>query len=425
MKIAYYIWSFVERFGASAISFVGNLVLASLLTPGDFGIVAMLGVFSALIFTLVDCGLSDGLLREQQPSDRDFNTLFFFNLATGVALSLVYLALSPLVAGFMGRPELQPVMAVLGTGAIFSALSISQLTRLRSQLQFKRLAAINLVSVALSLAVAITMAWAGCGYWSLVALQVGFSAFMLLLLVVFSRWKLRCEFDTGRFRQLWQFGCNLLVSTVFTQLSQNIFAFVLGKFYTPVQAGLMGQAQKLQQTPANSIEASLTSTSFVLIAKEDDAQARNRAIVRMLGITTLILSLLSGVLIGFGRPLVGLLFPDRWLPVVPYMQLLAVWGLVYPVCNFMGIIFKIYDRTSVIRNVIIVEKALIVAAALLLYPFGVPAVVLTATAISAGALAVYMSSAARITGISTGRLAYTYLRSLLAALPLALFALLF
>ncbi len=339
MKLVYYIWSFIERFGTSLISFVGNLVLAYLLTPEHFGMVAMLGVFTSLISTLVDCGLSDGLLRESKPTDRDFNTLFFFNLATGIALALLYLALSPIVAWYLGQPELQPVMAVMGSGAILSGLSIAQMTRLRSQLRFRHVAAISVGSISITLVVAILMAANGCGYWSLVALQVGYSGFMVLLLALTTRWHLRWEFDVARFKQLWRFGVNLLVSTLFTQLSQNIFAFVFGKFYSPVQAGYMGQAQKLQQTPTNALEGAISSTSFVLIAKQTEPQARRKAIVRMLGYVTLANSLLCGALIGLGGVIIDILLPDRWLPTIPYLRLLAVWGLVVPDCSFWGIIF--------------------------------------------------------------------------------------
>ncbi len=423
MKLIYYIWSFVERFGTSLISFAGNLVLAYLLSPADFGMVAMLGVFTSLIFTLVDCGLSDGLLRESNPTDRDFNTLFFFNLATGTALALLYLALSPLVAWYMGIPQLQPVMAVMGSGAVLSGLSIAQLTRLRSKLRFRHIAAINVGSITLALVVAVTMAVNDFGYWSLVALQVGYAGFIVLLLAITTRWHLRWEFDVARFKQLWRFGVNLLISTLFTQLSQNIFAFVLGKFYSPVQAGYMGQAQKLQQTPTNALEGAISTTSFVLIAKQTDPEARRQAILRMLGIVTLAVSLLCGTLIGLGGVIIDLLLPDKWLPTVPYLRLMAVWGLVYPVCNFMGIIFKLYDRTQVIRNVVIVEKALIVIAALVLYRWGIAAAILGATAISAAALCIYIHQASRVTSIPATRLLTTYLLNLLPAIPLAALAL--
>ena len=424
-SITYYLWSFVERFGASLVSFGGNLVLAYLLEPSDFGMVAMLGIFTSLIFTLVDCGLSDGLLRESKPTDRDFNTLFFFNLASGTALCLLFAALSPIVAWYMDQPALQPVMAALGVGAVFSGLTIAQFTRLRSRLQFRLVAIINLGSIVLALACAIAAALAGWGYWSLVVLQAGFPAMSWLLLALFSRWNLRWEFDVMRFRQLWRFGANLLLSYTFVQIANNVFAFVLGKFYNPLQAGYMGQAQKLQQTPTNSIEGAITSTSFVLIAKETQPDKRRAAILRMLGITTLVIALLCGTLIGLGRPIIDILLPDKWLPAVPFVQLMAVWGLVYPLCNFMQLIFKIYDRTAVIRNIIFIEKACIVVSAFVLYHYGVATIILAATAISATALIAYMVAASRVTSIPFSSLLGNYLRSLLAAIPLAALSLLF
>ena len=142
-----YFWSLTERFGASAVSLVGNILLAALLVPDDFGLVAMLGVFTSLVYALIDCGMSDALLREPEPSRRDFNTLFYFNVAAGLLIALLFVAMSPLVAWLYGRDELQPVMAVLGLGAVFSAMTIAQTTRLRSQLQFNRLAFINIGAV--------------------------------------------------------------------------------------------------------------------------------------------------------------------------------------------------------------------------------------------------------------------------------------
>ena len=416
MKAIYFIWSLFERFGISLVSFAGNLILAYLLTPADFGLVAMLGVFTSLVFVLVDCGLSDGLLRESDPSDRDFNTLFVFNTCTGLALCLLYAALSPLVANFMGNQQLQPVLATLGIGAIFSGMSISQFARLRSRLKFKRVAMIGIGSIVLALTTAIIMALQGCRYWSLVALQVCYPAANVLLLLIFGDWHIRFEFDTARFRQLWKFGVNLLLSTVFAQLAQNIFSFVLGKYYSATNAGYMGQAQKLQQTPVNALEAAISGTSFVLIAKCPTDDEKRRQTLRMLGMMSLANALLCTLMFALCDPIVGFLLPDKWLPVIPYMRLMLCWALAYPVCNFMLIVFKLFDHTAVIRNVMIVEKMLIVVAALLLYRQGIETAILTASSISFLALLVYFADAQRLCGISFLKLLGTYATSTFMAI---------
>lgn len=406
-------------------SLVGNILLAALLTPDDFGLVAMLGIFTSLVYALIDCGMSDALLREQAPSRSDFNTLFFFNVAVGVAIALLFVALSPWVAHFFGRDELQPIMATLGAGAVFSAVAIAQTTRLRSQLQFRKVALINIGAISLALVVALLMAGQGMRYWALVELQVGFSVFYWLLLVIASRWQLRWEFDMQRFKQLWRFGANLLVSTLVVQVSQNIVAAVLGRFYSATQAGYMGQAQKLQQAPVAALEGGVSNATYVQVAKENDPEKQDKAYLRMFRIFTLVLLIGCGLGISLSRPIITLLFPDRWLPTIPYLRLLLCWAMVYPLGGFMMVMLKLRDRTAIVRNIILVERAAIILAALLMWRWGVAAMLAAFIAFSALAALCYFWQVARVSTIPLTRLLTIYLTHLLIAaiitLPIAYF----
>lgn len=415
----YFIWSLIERFGTNAISLIGNIVLSYLLLPEDFGLVASLAVFTSVVYVFIDCGLSDGLLSMSAPTRRDFNTVFYFNVGVGTALCLLYVLIAPLVARYFGNPEICPVMRAFGGGAFLSGLTIAQLTRLRSQLQFRKIAAINLTSVALALAVAVLMALAGLRYWALVELQVGYTFFLLLLMALFSRWQLRLEFDTARFKALWGFGVNLLFSTLLTQVSQNIFTFILGKYYNPAQAGYMGQAQKLQQSPVNSMENSISGTSFVLIAKYQTQAEKCDSIIRMFGVASFAIIMLCSLLLSVSYPVIKAVFPDAWLPVVPYFRMMLLWGMVYPLGNFMMIVFKLFNKTSVIRNVLIVEKSLIIVLAFSLYPYGVTAMITGAIVLSLLSLTLYVAYAQRVTGIAMKRFFAVYASHLAMGLSIA------
>ena len=412
MKQRTYIWSAIERLGVSGISLLGNVVLALLLSPSDFGLIAMLGVFTSLVYALIDCGLADALLREEAPSNRDFNTLFYFNVAIGLLLWLVFVALAPMVAHFFAHPELQPIMSVLGASALFTGLSISQAARLRNQLHFQKLAFIGMGAIALALLVAVVMAWRGCGYWALVELQVGYAAFYFLFLLVGSHWSLRLEFDLPRFKQLWQFGANLLLSTIFTQVTQNILAFVLGKFYNPMQAGYMGQAQKMQQAPVNAIEGSISNAGYVLAAQSWQPEERQRSLRRSFALLTLSLSAACCGLLSVSAPLVTSLFPERWQPVIPYLRLLLCWGLVYPLNGYMMMVFKLAGRTALVRNVQIIEKSVIVAMALSLSHLGIPVMILSFVGVSLVSLLVCMRWASLYEGISWRWYVTTWLHAL-------------
>ncbi|MDO4970471.1 MAG: lipopolysaccharide biosynthesis protein [Bacteroidales bacterium] len=404
MKLIYYIWSLIERFGTNFVSLAGNIALSYLLLREDFGLVAMLAVFSNIIYVFVDCGLSDGLLMHEKPSNRDFNTVFYFNIATSISLCLIFCIASPFIVDYFQHEELGPIMIAFGFGAIISGSCIAQVTKLRSQLQFKKVAIFNMASVSLALIVAIIMALKGCRYWALVELQVGYSFFYLLLLIIFSKWNLKLEFDIQRFKELWKFGVNLLFSTFITQISQNIFTFVLGKYYNPIQAGYMWQAQKLQQAPTNSLEMSISSTSYVLISKNDNAESKRIGFVKMFGIFTFVNSFFLILIFSVSAPFIQAIFPEKWSPCIPYLQILLVWGLIYPVNNYMMILFKIFNLTKIIRNVMLFEKLCIIISSFALIPYGVYSILSAAIALSAATLFFYTWCARKHIGISQLRL---------------------
>ncbi len=409
----------IERFGTNVVSLCGNIALSYLLSPHDFGMVAMLSLFSSFILVFTDCGLSDGLLMHKSPTNRDFNTVFYFNVVVGVAICLMYFLVAPWVAAFFGHAELKSILRWLGVGAVFSSLIISQITRLRSSLQFRRVALLNLMAITVSVTIAIVMALNGYRYWALVELQVGYSFFYFVLLLFFSHWRVKLEFDVKRFGQLWGFGVNLLLSTIFVQLSQNVFTFILGKFYNPTQAGLMGQAQKMQQTPVNSLETSISSTSYIVIAKSENDKAKSDSFIKMFDVMTFVNTLFVLLLLSLSYPIIDFVFPDKWLPSVPYFRLLLVWAVVYPVCNFMLILFKLFNRTSIIRNVIFLEKTLIVVSAFVLYKHGVSVILGVSIGISLLALSLYCYFASRITNIQLSRFFMVFGRNVLLVVLVA------
>ena len=130
-KLQYYLWMALERFGANGISFLSNICLSYFVMPKEYGVVASLAIFTNIIFVLLDCGMSDGIMRYKNATDEDFNTLFWFNTFMGVMLCVTYNILAPFVADYLGIPETEGVMRLMGFGAILSAMTISQATKQR------------------------------------------------------------------------------------------------------------------------------------------------------------------------------------------------------------------------------------------------------------------------------------------------------
>lgn len=365
-KLQYYLWMALERFGANGISFLSNICLSYFVMPKEYGVVASLAIFTNIIFVLLDCGMSDGIMRYKNATDKDFNTLFWFNTFMGVMLCVAYNILAPFVADYLGIPETEGVMRLMGFGAILSAMTISQATKQRYTLNFKKMSLINLATVASMATTCIIMGWLGCGYWAVAMLTFGFSFYMLLYLFIFTKWNIKFEFSIETFKDLWRFGVNLLFTVLTTQVAQNLYSFMLGKF-SPTQSSFFVQGQKLENAPMRSMESTITYTSFVMIAKETEEEKRRSELVKVYGMIAVIMFCFMGVAFVLSEPLIALIFPVKWLPVVPYFRLLVVLGFFQAMSRFQQNFYKIYNRTRTLAKLVLCENMLLIVSCLILF----------------------------------------------------------
>ena len=370
MNLKYYLWMALERFGANGISFLSNIFLSYFVVPEEYGIVASLAIFTNIIFVLLDCGMSDGIMRYKDATDKDFNTLFWFNTFMGVMLCITYNILALFVADYLGLPETEGVMRLMGFGAILSAMTISQATRQRYTLNFKKMSLINLATVASMATTCIMMGWLGCGYWAVAMLTFGFSFYMLLYLFIFTKWRVRFEFSMETFKDLWRFGVNLLFTVLTTQVAQNLYSFMLGKF-SPAQSGYFVQGQKLENAPMKSMESTITYTSFVMITKEHDEEKRRKEFVKVYGSIAIIMFSFMGLAFSLCEPLIDLIFPAKWVPVVPYFRLLVVLGFFQAMSRFQQNFYKVYDRTKVLAKLVLCENILLIVSCVALFAMSV------------------------------------------------------
>lgn len=360
----------LERFGANGISFLSNICLSYFVMPAEYGVVASLAIFTNIIFVLLDCGMSDGIMRYKNATDRDFNTLFWFNTFMGVMLCIAYNILAPFIADYLGIPESEGVMRLLGFGAILSAMTISQATKLRYTLNFKKMSLINLLAVASMATTCIIMGWLGCGYWSVAMLTFGFSFYTLLYLLIFTKWRLRIEFSMETFKDLWRFGVNLLFTVLTTQVAQNLYSFMLGKF-SPAQSGYFVQGQKLENAPMKSMESTITYTSFVMITKEADEEIRRKEFVKIYGAIAMIMISIMGLAFSLCEPLIDLIFPEKWQPVIPYFRLLVVLGFFQAMSRFQQNFYKVYNQTKLLAKLVLCENLLLIISCVALFAMSV------------------------------------------------------
>ena len=256
------IWNAAQRYGALAISFVSNIILARLLSPNDFGIVGLLTVFISLANVIAESGFNSALIQKKDVTDVDYNTVFYWNLVVSLLLVISLYFLAPSIATYFNRPTLVPLLRVESVILISNAFCIVQTTRLMKFLRFNILAVRTIIAALAAAIVGIILAWQGFGVWSLVFQAISSSVIGTILLWSITDWHPSLQFDWPAFRSMFKFGAYISISSICNTLYINLQAFIIGKSFSISDLGYYTQAKKLETIPVEGTSSILNVVLF-------------------------------------------------------------------------------------------------------------------------------------------------------------------
>jgi teichuronic acid exporter len=382
-------WSAMERFGLRGISFFLSIVLARLLSPREYGLIGMLTVFCTIGIVFAESGLSTALLQRPANSADDEATVFYLNIGAGALLTLLICAVSPLVAKFYRQPILIPLLCVLSLQVILSSFGIVQGVLMARAMDFRRPAIISALSVLLSGAVAVGMAWRGLGVWSLVGQSVTGSMFSSLLAWRLGKWRLTGRFRRASFREMWPFSSRLLASTLLNTVFDNLYNVVIGRVYRPADLGFFTRASSLAQFPAGFVTSIFGRITLPTFARMQDditlLKANVRKVFRM--VAAVHFPAMAGLAV-VASPLVRCLLTEKWAPCVPYLQVLAFAGMLYPLHALHLNVLTAKGRSDLFLRLEVIKIVLTVLVVASTFRFGVSAMVWGMLAFSVACLGV-------------------------------------
>lgn len=324
-------WNSVDRIANYGIGFIVGIVLARLLSPEEYGLIGIVGIFTAIFNIILDSGFSTALIRKDGVTDTDYCTVFWTNLILSFILTTVLYFGAPLIGDFFNRPELVPYIHVMAFILVINALSITQQARLTKRIDFKTQTKISLISHTLSGIIGIVMAYMGFGVWSLVAQQMSSRLFTTILLWIYNKWWPRLVFSWMSFKELFSFSWKLLVAQIISSLWGQVYQAVVGKVYSPNTLGQYTRARQYGALVSSSVGDVVLKVSLPVmssIQNEDDRLLRAfRTIIK----TTMLIS--SVLLIGMAacaKPLIYVLIGEQWLPSVPMMRIISLSLMIYP-----------------------------------------------------------------------------------------------
>jgi hypothetical protein len=354
-------WSFIDNISNSGITFLVGLVLARLLTPEEYGIMAMIAIFIAISNSIIDSGFSNALIRKTRIERVDYSTVFYFNLTVSILIyALLYLA-APTISVFFKEPVLLAVIRIIGWVLIINALAIIPRTQFVRNVDFKTQTKVSLISSISSGVIGIGMALGGMGVWSLVGQQLFRQFLNTLFLWVYSKWHPVWEFSMKSFKELFGFGSKLLLSGLLDTIYKNIYYIVIGRFYTSAQLGQYTRAEQFNMIFSSNLTSVVQRVSYpVLSSIQEEPERLREAYRKVIKITMLITFACMLGLAAVAKPLILILIGEKWLPAVYFLQIICFSGILYPLHAINLNILQVKGRSDLFLKLEIIKKIIAV-----------------------------------------------------------------
>ena len=352
-------WSFLEQVLARGINFVIGIVLARLLTPEDYGLVGMLGIFIGLSNVFIDGGFASALIQCKNRTQEDLSTVQIINVGMSILLYAILFVCAPMIARFYEQPLLTSITRILSLSLIIGAFSSVSGTLLSIRIDFKTKAYISIIKSVLTGIIAIICAYCGMGVWALVVQGLTAAALTTLTTVAFVRWFPKTGFSKQSFKKLFSYGSKLLAATLISNIYDNIYSLVIGKTVSAAAVGQYSRAGHFPQLGNGVIAGMINRVAFPVLSRiQDDDERLLRVYDKYIQISCfLIFPILMG-LCGCARPVILLLLTEKWAECIPLMQILCF------ACLFTGIttinlnLLYVKGRSDLVLKLEIIKKVI-------------------------------------------------------------------
>lgn len=399
-SISAVIWNSVERFSVQGVNFVISILIARLVSPDDFGAIAMLAIFLGVANTFVDGGFANALVRKLDRTETDNSTAFYFNIAVGVVAYLVLFFAAPFIASFYSMPILVPVLRVVALSIVFNSFAIVQQAILTANINFKSQAKISFFAAVVSGVVGVVMAYTNYGVWALVSQILSSSFVRMIMLWCIARWKPLRVFSMRSFWEIFSYGSKLLLSQLVVNISGGITGLIIGRVFSAASLGYYNRAEQLTYFPANNISTILQRTTFpVLSKKQNDVNSLRHYYLRIITVTAMLVIPAMAIFFIAAEPLIITLLTKKWISIVPLMQILVFVAVWIPFSSLNMNIICVLGRSDYVLRIELFKGILRIVAIFLSMPHGLKCVCYALVVVSFICSFVYTGHTKRSVGV--------------------------
>lgn len=369
-----FVWRFAERCGAQGVQFVVSLVLARILTPNDYGTVALIMVFINVLGVFINSGMGAALIQKKNADDLDYSSLFYFNMFMCVTLYAIMFFCAPLIAKFYDKPELVALTRVISLTFIVSGVKGIQNAYVSKHLMFKRFFFSTLGGTIVSAVVGILLAYKGYGAWAIVVQSLSNNAIDTLILWITVKWRPKFMFSFKRLKGLFSYGWKLLLSGLLDTGYNQLRSLIIGKVYSSTDLAYYDKANNFPSMIITNVNSSIDSVLLPSMSSVQDSKESVKGMTRraMKTSTYVMAPLLMG-LAACGQSVISILITDKWLPSYPFMVIFCITYMFYPVHTANLNAIKAMGRSDIFLKLEIIKKIVGIIAILVTFKISVMA----------------------------------------------------
>jgi teichuronic acid exporter len=365
-------WKLIEKFGSKGVQFFIQIVLARILLPEDYGKVTILAVFITLSNVLIQNGFTTSLIQKKDADDIDFSTAFYFSIGISALAYTILFISAPFIADFYKTDILSNLLRVLAVVLFSGAVNSVQYAYISRKLMFKHYSISTVISSLISGIFGIILAYQGFGVWSLVLQQLIANFLCTVLLWFMVKWRPLFIFSVDRIKGLFSYGWKILCTSLINSLYANIYSLVIGKTYNNTMLGYYNRGDQFPNLIVNNINDAIQSIMLPVLSKAQDNLYEVKSIMRkgLILSTFMIFPMMLG-LMSVSKPLIILVLTEKWLPVVPYLWLLCIVYMLYPIHTANIQTLKALGRSDLFLKLEIVKKTIEITVLLLTVKHGI------------------------------------------------------
>lgn len=353
-----FFWKIMENGGSQGIQFIVSIILARLLSPAEYDVLAIMLIFTGIANVLVQNGFATALIQKKNADGLDFSSVFYFNLFLSIFAYMAIYLLAPYIAGFYSNPDIKPMLRIIGVIIFFGSVISVQNAYISKKLEFKALFISTFISAVISGAVSIYLAYKNYGVWALVWQQISYYIILCALLFINISWKPEKKFDVLRLSSMFKFGWKILAASLIDNIFTNMHGLAIGRVYDRGTLGNFNRGEQFPKIVVLNLSAALQSVLLPVMSHSQEDKEHIKELLKssvMLG-TYIFMPMMAGMAASADN-IVLFLLGRQWTGSIQFLRLMCAAYVFWPVhiANLQAI--NALGRSDIFLRLEIIKKA--------------------------------------------------------------------